>query len=288
MSWVSSYLTNPLDLPVAEKAALLIDWTDRLRQGAAVDHASAYLQQVQENKYYADLTGTRTTQQRVRMQPGFEAMGAGAGQHERLALVDLQPGGPRGRAGKPAGERARIVVAHAHVGARARGDDVQLTQAGDHGARGERRDIRRAGAHARVVGDHRPVALDRHHHRDRGARAARADDEDALLGEHLLDHVPGGVLAQRRRDRGGQTQPGRADRADRPAAGGAHEIAREALLAQPGQAFQTDEGHVEEGGDRHDHFDAHGARLSGSAEVGARIGRMVSGRSLPRACPRRR
>ena len=35
----------------------------------------AFLQQVQENKYYADLAGTRTTQQRVRLQPGFEAHG---------------------------------------------------------------------------------------------------------------------------------------------------------------------------------------------------------------------
>ena len=67
---------NPLEVPTAEKAALLIDWTDRLRAGAAVDHATAFLQQVQENKYYADLAGTRTTQQRVRLQPGFEAMGA--------------------------------------------------------------------------------------------------------------------------------------------------------------------------------------------------------------------
>ncbi len=78
VTWISSYVVNPLDVPVAEKAALLIDWTDRLRTGAAVDHASASLQQVQENKFYADLTGTRTTQQRVRLQPGFEAMGAGA------------------------------------------------------------------------------------------------------------------------------------------------------------------------------------------------------------------
>ena len=84
VTWVSSYDVNPLDVPIAEKAALLIDWTDRLRAGAAVDHATAYLQQVQENKYYADLAGTRTTQQRVRLQPGFEAMGATADRHLRL------------------------------------------------------------------------------------------------------------------------------------------------------------------------------------------------------------
>ena len=78
VTWVSSYLVNPLEVPTAEKAALLIDWTERLRTAAAVDHASAHLQQVQENKYYADLAGTVTTQQRVRVDPNVEAMGAGA------------------------------------------------------------------------------------------------------------------------------------------------------------------------------------------------------------------
>jgi TldD protein len=87
VTWVSSYLVNPLEVPVAEKAALLIDWTDRLRTGAAVDHASAYLLQVQENKYYEDLAGTRTTQQRVRLQPGFEAMGAGADTFDSMSSI---------------------------------------------------------------------------------------------------------------------------------------------------------------------------------------------------------
>ena len=75
VTWVSGYDINPLEVPTREKAALLVDWTERLRAGAAVAHATAFLQQVQENKYYADLSGTRTTQQRVRLQPGFEATG---------------------------------------------------------------------------------------------------------------------------------------------------------------------------------------------------------------------
>ena len=87
VTWISSYSINPLEVPVAEKAALLIDWTNRLRTGAAVDHASASLQQVQENKYYADLTGTRTSQQRVRLQPGFEAMGAGADTFDSMGSI---------------------------------------------------------------------------------------------------------------------------------------------------------------------------------------------------------
>jgi TldD protein len=87
VTWVSSYEVNPLEVPTADKAALLIDWTNRLRTGAAVDHATASLQQVQENKYYADLAGTRTTQQRIRLQPGFEALGAGADHIDSMASI---------------------------------------------------------------------------------------------------------------------------------------------------------------------------------------------------------
>ncbi len=87
VTWVSAYDVNPLEVPTTEKAALLIDWTDRLRAGTPVEHASAYLLQVQENKYYADLAGTRTTQQRIRLQPGFEAMGSGAGGFDSMSSI---------------------------------------------------------------------------------------------------------------------------------------------------------------------------------------------------------
>jgi TldD protein len=87
VEWISEYDVNPLDVPVADKAAVLVDWTERLRTGAAVDHASAHLLQVQENKYYADLDGTRTTQQRIRLHPGFEAMGTGADTFDSMASI---------------------------------------------------------------------------------------------------------------------------------------------------------------------------------------------------------
>jgi len=87
VTWVSSYDVNPFDVPIAEKAALLIDWTERLRQGAAVDHATASVGQVLENKYYADLAGTVTTQQRVRVDPEVEAMGAGADTFDSMRSI---------------------------------------------------------------------------------------------------------------------------------------------------------------------------------------------------------
>ncbi|GAA5148639.1 TldD/PmbA family protein [Nocardioides marinquilinus] len=87
VTWVSAYDVNPLEVATGEKVAVLVDWTERLRTGAAVDHASAALAQVQENKYYADLTGTRTTQQRVRLMPTFTAMGAGADTFDSMSSI---------------------------------------------------------------------------------------------------------------------------------------------------------------------------------------------------------
>jgi TldD protein len=76
VSWVSSYLQDPFEVSVPDKAAVLLDWTRRLRRHRVVEHATAEVLAVHENKYYADLAGTRTTQQRVRLLPTFTAMGS--------------------------------------------------------------------------------------------------------------------------------------------------------------------------------------------------------------------
>lgn len=76
VTWVSDHEIDPIEVPTAEKAEVLVGWTRRLREHPGVEHAASFLAAVRENKYYADLHGTRTTQQRVRLQPGFEAMGS--------------------------------------------------------------------------------------------------------------------------------------------------------------------------------------------------------------------
>ncbi len=75
VSWVSDYQTNPFDVDVAEKIELLTEYCRRLLSHRSVQHSTAVLQQVQENTFYADLSGTRTTQQRVRVHPEVEALG---------------------------------------------------------------------------------------------------------------------------------------------------------------------------------------------------------------------
>jgi TldD protein len=75
VDWVSAYEIDPLSVPLTDKVDLLSDWTQKLLAADVVQHASGTLQQVVENKFYADLSGTMTTQQRVRLQPTVEAYG---------------------------------------------------------------------------------------------------------------------------------------------------------------------------------------------------------------------
>jgi TldD protein len=74
--WVSAYQLDPFSVPLEEKVELLAGWSGRLLAAEAVSHSSGLLRQVFENKFYADLAGTSTTQQRVRLQPELEVYGA--------------------------------------------------------------------------------------------------------------------------------------------------------------------------------------------------------------------
>ena len=102
VTWVSSYAVDPLEVPTADKVGVLVEWTDRLTRHAAVEHASASLYQVHENKFYADLDGTRTTQQRIRMQPAFEAMGSNRDTGAFDSMASIAP--PVGRGWEYVGE----------------------------------------------------------------------------------------------------------------------------------------------------------------------------------------
>jgi TldD protein len=86
-TWCSAYEVNPFDVALGEKTALLCDWTARLLRADAVEHASAGLQQVLENKFYADLAGTVTTQQRVRLMPTLEAHGSAGDRFDSMASL---------------------------------------------------------------------------------------------------------------------------------------------------------------------------------------------------------
>ncbi|MCW2608620.1 MAG: peptidase modulator of gyrase [Frankiales bacterium] len=73
VTWVSAYDVDPFSVEPADKVALFADWSARLLASSDVDHVDATLQQALEGKFYADTAGTRTTQQRVRLQPKVTA-----------------------------------------------------------------------------------------------------------------------------------------------------------------------------------------------------------------------
>jgi TldD protein len=71
--WCAEYAVDPLTVPTGDKVALLTDWSRRLLDAGGVDHVQASLSVVRENKFYADLAGTSTVQQRVRTAPDLSA-----------------------------------------------------------------------------------------------------------------------------------------------------------------------------------------------------------------------
>ncbi|MFC4946904.1 TldD/PmbA family protein [Pseudonocardia sp. GCM10023141] len=71
--WVSAYDIDPFAVPTRDKVELLGEWSQRLLAADGVNHVQAHVEQVRENKFYADLTGTSTIQQRVRIAPTVTA-----------------------------------------------------------------------------------------------------------------------------------------------------------------------------------------------------------------------
>jgi TldD protein len=72
--WSAPYDIDPVDVTVADKVARLSDWSGRLLAADTVDHVTAAVLAVTEDKYYADLRGTEATQRRVRVHPTVEAV----------------------------------------------------------------------------------------------------------------------------------------------------------------------------------------------------------------------
>jgi TldD protein len=73
VTWVSAYDIDPFDVPIADKVALLGEWSAGLLAHAKIDHVDASLEQVRECKFYTD-GATTATQQRVRLHPVLTAV----------------------------------------------------------------------------------------------------------------------------------------------------------------------------------------------------------------------
>ncbi|WP_214410912.1 TldD/PmbA family protein [Sphaerisporangium fuscum] len=86
-TWVSSYDVDPFTVPMKDKADLLADWSGGLLKDPRVDHVTAALLQVKEQKFYADTAGTDTTQQRVRVHPVLTVMAAVDGRFDDMRTL---------------------------------------------------------------------------------------------------------------------------------------------------------------------------------------------------------
>ena len=93
--WSSAYEVDPVEVPLADKVALLEDWSRRLLAAPGVDHAEAAVLAVTEDKHFANLAGTVTTQRRVRVRPVFEAFAVDSQTGSFESMRSLAP--PTGR-----------------------------------------------------------------------------------------------------------------------------------------------------------------------------------------------
>jgi TldD protein len=75
--WTSAFEIDPGTVSLAEKIAVLEDWSQRLLGRGGIAHVSAEVLSVGEETFLADLSGTRATQRRVRLHPQLEALALG-------------------------------------------------------------------------------------------------------------------------------------------------------------------------------------------------------------------
>ncbi len=95
VEWSSPHRVDPTAVPLADKVALLEAWSARLLDADPVDHVTASVLAVREDKHYADLSGTRAAQHRVRLHPQLEIMALGDGATGFETMRTLAP--PVGR-----------------------------------------------------------------------------------------------------------------------------------------------------------------------------------------------
>ena len=96
VDWSSAYQIDPVTVSLADKTAVLQDWSSRLLAHQAVDHVTAYVLAVVEDKHFADLSGTVTSQRRVRMHPVVEVFAVDGSSGSFESMRSLAPPAGRG------------------------------------------------------------------------------------------------------------------------------------------------------------------------------------------------
>src|SRR3954447_14401674 len=184
--WVSDYDVDPFEVPDADKTGLLTELSERLLAADGVEHVQSSCMHVKEQKYYADTSGTRTRQQRVRIHPEITALTVdrATGSFESMRTLAPPVGrrwGHLTRTGWDGGPRLGVPHRHRLGRARRARRDPRAAAGEDQGAVGRARPLR--------PGD-RPVEPVPHHPRVRRARH-RARPGARLRGglrRHVVRH----------------------------------------------------------------------------------------------------
>jgi TldD protein len=73
-TYISSYEIDPFAVPDDQKIDLLLGFNERALGSGLIDHATSEAVLVSEQKFFASLAGSRTTQQRIRVRGDFVAV----------------------------------------------------------------------------------------------------------------------------------------------------------------------------------------------------------------------
>ena len=95
-TWVSAYDVDPFNVPEAERIALLSQRSAQLLAHDAVSHSDARVLAVKEQTFFADSAGTRTTQQRVRIEAEYTAVAIDASTGAFETMTTTAPPAGRG------------------------------------------------------------------------------------------------------------------------------------------------------------------------------------------------
>lgn len=84
---ISSYELNPFEIDQAERVGRLVELSERLFAASPVSHVDARAHYVQENTFFANLAGTRTIQQRIRIHPEITVTAVHDGDFDTLRTL---------------------------------------------------------------------------------------------------------------------------------------------------------------------------------------------------------
>ncbi len=87
VSFVGPFEIDPTSVALDERVGLFSGWSEQLLSAPGIDHVTASLHSVNENKHFASLAGTVANQRRVRIHPTVEALALGDSDFETMRTI---------------------------------------------------------------------------------------------------------------------------------------------------------------------------------------------------------